>query len=567
MKQNTIYFLPLGGSDEIGMNLNLYCYNNRWLMVDVGVSFAPNNVSDISMPSLEGWLKKYPNAIHNLDGVLITHAHEDHYGAVAHLWEQLSVNKKLKIYTTPFTAELLRDKFKDKFGDSSILPIETHEINEDYQVGQYKIRSVYMTHSTVEQMAFAIEFPNKQSILHTGDWKIDTSPITGKLTNIDKLKNIGNILAIVGDSTNAQDEKASVSEEQIGKDLLEYVDSLQDRVVIVAHFASNLARMQSCINIAKKTNRMLLICGRSMHRFYNTGIKFKYIQPIDDTYLVGYIDNNSIVHTQKIDKNRRILVMATGSQGEENAFLSRLVDGNIKRDTGIELSKNTTLIFSSRNIPGNEIAISKLTNKFIKLGVKIKTGIHASGHPGRPDLKLLYNLVKPKFVIPVHGEPIHIAAHKEFAESLGIESVFTSNGQLLEISNRIYLFDKIEISKYYLYGNELIPCNSEIFARREQIRIGGMLRVSIKFIQNTYKASIFIKQIALFDEQSNLFKDFLNQVKTSIYELINMKNVTISNIRKSRAYVIGSINEILTKFFPYSKAYIEVDIHENTISR
>lgn len=568
MLKNKIYFLALGGSDEIGMNLNLYCYNDRWLMVDIGVSFSQNEVSDISMAGLEGWLETYPDAVSKLDGILITHAHEDHYGALVHLWHKLHSNKTLKVYTTPFTADLLQHKIKDKFGlDTSIkIPIEIRNINEDYNIGQYKISTIYMTHSTVEQMACVIEFPNGQRILHTGDWKIDAFPVIGNLTNIEKLEqlmNKGNVVAIVGDSTNALEENNAGSEASVADDLLEYIKTLSQRIVIVTQFASNLARMQSCINIAHATGRLLLICGRSMQRFYLTGIAHGYIKPNDNVHLVGYFDESGKpIHSGHINKKQRLFVLSTGSQGEENAFLARLANGRINRHFNLELSENTIVIFSSREIPGNEKAIFKLINNLIKKGVRVITrktrpAIHVSGHPGKADLKYLYTLVKPSCIIPVHGEPIHIQAHKEFAEELGFKSCFTHNGALMCVEHTgVILTANIRTSKYYLYGNDLIPYDNKIFSQRKMLSIGGLLVINIRF-HNTHNSvpEIKISQRAIFPENSSVYKTFIREARGKLLEMIKNNHIGYK-------FVKDAMCNILSQFFPNADTDVILHINE-----
>lgn len=434
-----LWFVPLGGTGEIGMNLNLYGHNGQWLMVDCGVSFdeplVPNYKTDASVGSVappKGATHRVvtpdPTFIakqkDSLAGIVITHAHEDHVGAIPYLWERFQT----PIFTTPFTAEVLRRKLaKSKLANR--IPIVEVEAGDTRQIGPFNVNWLAITHSLPEPFALKITTP-AGTVLHTADWKIDANPITGLPFDVNLYKQLGNenILALVGDSTNAPKPGFSISERNCYDGLLSTISPLKGRVV-VGCFGSNIARLISLAKIAKKTKRYMALYGRSLLNMYGIAKQqgiWPDDLPITDPQHLGYLPPHEV------------LAVATGSQGEKNTALARLARDNHPHLT---LDKGDTAIFSSIVIPGNEESVGRLSKALSAKGVTVihsedsALPIHASGHPCAEELKLMYHWVKPKIAIPVHGEHQHLQAHADIAKACGVMKHYVGqNGDLYRLS-------------------------------------------------------------------------------------------------------------------------------------
>lgn len=415
---NDFWFLPLGGTGEIGMNMNLYGHAGQWLMVDCGVSFDEPLTAPYlaSMPATERAQVVAPDPSfisaqkENLCGIVITHAHEDHVGALPYLWPRL----KCPVYTTRFTAEVLRRKLAEA-GLEGKVPIVEVDGDSHIQVGPFSISWLAVTHSIPEPYAIKITTP-AGTVLHTADWKIDAQPITGKPFNTQLYRRLQqeNILAMVCDSTNANKPGFSVSERNCYDGLLATIRPQKGRVV-VSCFGSNIARLISLARVAVKTNRYMALFGRSLLNMYSIAKKMD-VWPTDLSLVepshIGYLPPDEV------------LAVATGSQGEANAAL-----GRIARDSHphLSLDKGDIVIFSSITIPGNENAVASLLRQFEGKGIATLQSenstlpIHASGHPCEEELTLMYQWVKPQIAIPVHGEPAHLNAHAQVAKATGVK--------------------------------------------------------------------------------------------------------------------------------------------------
>lgn len=421
---NDIVFLPLGGVGEIGMNLGLYGYgpedDRSWLIVDCGVSFAGPELPgiDLIMPDI----KFLEEEVDNIVGMVITHAHEDHYGAVLHLWPYL----KVPVYATAFTAGLLAAKFESEHGAEEV-PVTIVEQGQRLQMGPFDVELVTMAHSIPEPCALAIRTPAGM-VLHTGDWKIDLTPGVGKPIDLERLGELGRegVMALVCDSTNAIRDGKSPSEADVAVELTKVMKAAEHRVAVTT-FASNVARIRAIAVAAKAADRDVVVVGRSMARV------------IDVAGELGYLDGLPMFHEEEAYgylPRDKVVLLCTGSQGEPRAALSRIAAGDHRN---IGLSKGDTVIFSSRTIPGNEKAVGAVLNNLAAVGVEIVTDrdglVHVSGHPRRGELEELYNLVKPKVVLPVHGEPLHLAAHAEFAVGQGVREVVRGkNGDVVRLN-------------------------------------------------------------------------------------------------------------------------------------
>ncbi|WP_346896517.1 ribonuclease J [uncultured Roseibium sp.] len=420
---NDIVFLPLGGVGEIGMNLGLYGYGPKddrsWLIVDCGVSFAGPELPgiDLVLPDI----KFLEEEVNNIVGMVITHAHEDHYGGIIHLWPFL----KVPVYATAFTAGLLEAKYESEPGSEKV-PVTIVEQGERHKIGPFDVEFVAMAHSIPEPCALAIRTPAGM-VIHTGDWKIDLTPGVGRPIDLDRLGELGRegVMALVCDSTNAVRDGESPSEADVAVELKKILKTAKHRVAVTT-FASNVARIRAIAEAAADAGRDVVVVGRSMLRV------------IDVAGELGYLDNLPSFHDEEAFGyllREKTVLLCTGSQGEARAALSRIASGDHRN---IALSKGDMVIFSSRTIPGNEKAVGEVLNNFAKTGVDIVTDrdglVHVSGHPRRGELEQLYKLLKPKVVVPVHGEPLHLAAHAEFAAAQKVpEVVRGKNGDIIRL--------------------------------------------------------------------------------------------------------------------------------------
>lgn len=470
VEESGLYFLPLGGSGEIGMNLNLYGYgpedNRKWIMVDCGVTFG-----DLSTPGIDVILPD-PDFIeeraHDLLAIILTHAHEDHMGAVAHLWERF----RCPIYATPFTAWLMLDRLAEKGLEHEAI-VNVVPIDGRIELGPFDISLVTLTHSIPEPNGLAIRTP-EGLILHTGDWKIDPDPLIGGTTDVSALTDLADegVLAMVCDSTNVFTEGESGSEAGVRENLIKLVGELTGKVAI-ASFASNVARMESAIVAAEANGRRVCLVGRSMHRMAGAA---KAVGLLAGTK--PFIDEDEAAQFPP-DK---ILYLCTGSQGEPRAALSRIARGDHRV---INLTSGDTVIFSSRVIPGNEAGIFELQNLLSERGVDIITErdrhIHVSGHPCRDELRQMYAWVRPQVSIPVHGERRHLIEHAEFARSLQIpQALAPRNGDLIRISqDGASVVDEVKSGRLYVDGRIVAESESAAMRERRSMAYAGHVTVAM----------------------------------------------------------------------------------------
>lgn len=418
--EQDLWFLPLGGCGEIGMNLSLYGHNGQWLMVDCGIGFDRTAAgSKIIAASVEFIAARRQQLV----GLVVTHAHEDHVGAVAHLWPEL----KCPVYCTKFTYEILRRKLIEA-GLEKVVEVHIVEPRQRHHVGRFDIEWFDMTHSAPESQALMIRTP-LGNIFHTGDWKIDRDPVVGATIDEQALMALGDegVLAMVCDSTNATQKGHSPSEGTLYKNLLKHTQQAEGRIV-VACFGSNVARLQTLGKVAQKTGRFPALLGRSLHNYYRAA-KASGLWTLDR----DFIETNHLGYLPR----EEVFAVATGSQGEAGAALGRLAAGN---HPAMEFAPGDTVIFSSKVIPGNEDSLESLYAALKARGVKIvvdtdEAPIHASGHPAQDELRIMYDWIKPQVSIPVHGEQQHLRAHAKFAKSLGIPmQIAGSNGDLITLA-------------------------------------------------------------------------------------------------------------------------------------
>ena len=474
--KNELIFCPLGGSGEIGANMNLYAYgpedNQKWIIVDMGVTFADDSLPGIDLiyPDPGFILEKKDDLL----GIVLTHAHEDHIGAITHIWPEL----KCKIYATPFTAVLIQEKFKEKKIDISN-HLKIIQLNGKINLGPFQIDFITLTHSILEPNGLCITTP-AGIVLHTGDWKIDPNPLIGGNIDQKKLKEIGNkgVIAMICDSTNIFSEGRAGSELDVRNSLLNIIEK-KNKKIIITSFASNVARMETVFYCAKKTGRNICLVGRSMHRIYKAAKKCGYLQN-----LIEPLDPRE---TKRISRDK-IIYLCTGTQGEPMGAMNRIING-IHPDVFLETGD--TVIFSSKIIPGNEKKLYRLQNLIAKADVEIITEenafVHVSGHPNRDDLKDMYQWVKPKCIIPVHGEHRHMKEHIAFANEMQIPSALqVENGDIIKIypGNVPQIIDKAPSGRMYLDGNIGVSADSPSIKERINLSTNGYLEITLIVTNN-----------------------------------------------------------------------------------
>ncbi|WP_370930805.1 ribonuclease J [Bartonella sp. DGB1] len=510
-----LVFLPLGGVGEIGMNLALYGYGNKknkeWIIIDFGVGFADFNTpgADLIFPNIDFLLQEKAN----IKAIILTHAHEDHYGAVAYLWSMLEI----PVYASPFTIGLLEVKCK-RDGNDVKIPVNIFQAGDMLKLGNFEIEGVSVTHSIPEPMTLCITTPLGR-VIHTGDWKIDISPAIGKLTDETRLKQLGDegILALICDSTNAMVKGSTPSEKTVNENIVKLLNKIKGRVFI-AVFSSNIGRIYSITKAAEAVGRRVLLVGSSIKTSVSIAKELGYLSDIDNIFL-------SEEEYSTIDRDK-IVVIITGSQGETRAALARIAKEEMRF---ISMTKGDTVIFSSRAIPGNEKAIIAVQNNLVDLGVNIIDAednlIHVSGHPAQDDLATIYGWVKPNILVPVHGEPLHLRAHAKFAKSKGIKNVVEiRNGQILKLApNNVEVIEEVEVGRLYKDG-KLIGTEAELgITERKRLSYNGHISVTVILNnQGDFKIEPQIVEVGVPIKNStgknfgNLFQVEIKGVVTSI---------------------------------------------------
>ena len=458
-------FLPLGGSGEIGMNLNLYGHNDQWLVVDLGITFGDRFGIDIITPDPSFLMEKREK----IAGLIITHAHEDHVGAVPYLWPLL----RCPIYATPFTATIIRQKIKSYAWARDVQLIEV-PLSGSIKVGHFNIEYITLTHSIPEPNALAITTP-LGTVLHSGDWKIDPSPLVGEATDHSRLTELGDkgVLALVCDSTNVFTPGVSGSEKDVQDELVTVMGKYPTQRLTVACFSSNVARLETVAKAAKLYGRHVALVGRSLERMTEAAFQNGYLKELD-----AFIPAQEAVELPP----EKVVFISTGSQGEPRSALARIAAG---QHSDVKLGKKDVVIFSSRIIPGNEKSISFMQNNLVRKGVKIVTAheadIHVSGHPARDELKQMYEWIRPQILIPVHGEMRHMMEQADLGLSLGIpKAIVPENGTVIQLDPKNpQIIERVAVGRWGYDGNRMIPMVNPILADRGRMAISGAVFVTI----------------------------------------------------------------------------------------
>jgi ribonuclease J len=463
-----LVFLPLGGAGEIGMNLNLYGCAGKWLMVDLGTTFADETAPGIDL------IVPDPSFIESerdrLVGLVLTHAHEDHLGAVPYLWPRL----RCPIYATPFAAAVLRRKLEEVDLLDEVPIVEYHS-GETLTLGPFRVTSIAITHSIPESQALAIE-TSFGTVLHSGDWKLDPGPLVGPVTDAPALAAWGEagILALVCDSTNVLRRGESGSEAAVRDSLLELLADRAGRIVITS-FASNIARIDTVAAVAAALDRHLVLVGRSLWRFTEAARACGYLQNV-----TAFLSERDFGYLPR-DK---VLLLCTGCQGEPRGAMARIASGDHPH---VNLQPGDLTVFSSKIIPGNERTLYRLHNQLALAGVEVITEkdhfVHVSGHPSRDELAQMYQWVRPRIAVPVHGEPRHLVEHAKLARSLQVPEAFVvGNGDLLQLApGPAKVLGRVPAGRLAVDGRSLVPLEGGVLQRRRKLTFNGAAFVVLVF--------------------------------------------------------------------------------------
>jgi ribonuclease J len=505
--KDKLLFVPLGGANEIGINVNLYHFQGKWIMVDCGSGFADEYLPGVDMVVAD--LKFIERHKKDLLGLVLTHAHEDHLGAIQYLWSSL----ECPIYTTKFTKNFLKTKISE-YAFANDIKINEVKPGDKFDLGPFSIEMVPLTHSAPEMQALMIRTA-AGNIMHTGDWKFDPDPVVGTVSDLDVLKKCGDegVLALVCDSTNVFNEGISGSEGDVRKSLIDIIAGCP-KMVVVTTFASNLARLDTLIHAGQKAGRKIALTGRSLHRMLAAAQESGYLNDI-----APLIDERAVGNY----KREELLIIATGCQGEAMAATAKMAN---KTHSSVKLSPKDTVIFSSKIIPGNDKKIFRMFNIFVKMGVEVITErdhfVHVSGHPAIEELKKMYELIRPKICIPVHGEPVHIHEQAKLARANGIKkTVEVENGSVVLIDEKDpKVIDFVENGYLAVDGDYLLPDSSPIFKMRRKMRDAGIVVASI--VVNG-KAELVTKPLivmpGLLDPKED--EDFLNSITQEVEEALH----------------------------------------------
>ena len=475
--KDELIFLPLGGSGEIGMNVNLYGCQGKWVMVDLGMTFGDPRYPgiDIVLPDLSFIEARAKDLL----GIVLTHGHEDHIGAIPYLAADLGV----PLYATPFTAGLIARKLEEE-GIAGQVKLNIIPMDGSLQLGPFGFRYVALAHSIPEGNALLIDTPHGR-IFHTGDWKLDDGPLMGTPANAEQLKAIGDagVLALVGDSTNVFNPEASGSETDVRDGLLKVIKARKKGRVLVTTFASNAARLGTLGHVARAAGRELVLAGRSMERIVKVAQATGYLADLPPP-----------LSWEEAAKRppHELLILCTGAQGEPQAALSRIAEGNHPL---LKLEKGDLVVYSSKQIPGNELSIGRVQNQLAAIGVDLVTEkqahVHVSGHPGRPELEAMYEWIRPEIAIPVHGERRHMEEHARLARSCGVpRTMVPINGSAIRLApDGPKLLGHEPAGRLVLDGDIILPADGATIVERRRLSMHGLIAVTMVIGKNGLPAA------------------------------------------------------------------------------
>jgi ribonuclease J len=462
---NELIFLPLGGSGEIGMNVNLYGTQGKWVMVDLGMTFADPGLPgvDLVLPDLSFIEERSDDLL----GIVLTHGHEDHIGAIPYLAADLGV----PLYATPFTAGLIRHKLEEE-GISKDVKLHVIEKSGSFDLGPFHFTYVPLAHSIPEGNALLIETPHGR-VFHTGDWKLDETPVLGQPSTAEELSALGDkgVLAMVCDSTNVFNPEPSGSEQGVREGLDKVVGAAKGRVLVTT-FASNAARLHTLGEVAKDTGRQVCVAGRSLDRILRVGRSVGYLTDFPPVL--------SFDEAMKVPANE-LMIISTGAQGEPQAALSRIADGTHP----LKLGKGDLVVYSSKQIPGNELSIGRVQNALATKGIEVITDrqahVHVSGHPGRPELEAMYGWIRPQISIPVHGERRHMEEHARVAKAAGVgHAVVPVNGSAIRLApGEPKIISHETVGRLVVDGDVILPADGTTMLARRRLMHNGYLAATL----------------------------------------------------------------------------------------
>jgi ribonuclease J len=510
-----LVFCALGGSGEIGMNVNLYGCDGKWLMVDLGMTFSDPDYPGVDLVFAD--LEFIEQRRDDLIGVVLTHAHEDHIGAVPYFAEELGV----PFYATPFTARLVAAKLEEA-GLLGKVDLRVIDHLEPFALGPFTVQYVPLAHSIAEGNALIIDTPYGR-VFHTGDWKLDDEPQIGRPTTAEELCAIGDsgVLALVCDSTNVFNPESSGSEGAVYRGLLEEVTRHRGRRILVTTFASNVARLQTLGEVARASGRRLCVAGRSLDRMIAASRASGYLEHLPDP-----VDFDTAMNLPRGE----VLIVATGGQGEPRAALSRIAEGTHP----ISLEAGDVVLFSSRQIPGNELAIGRIQNRLAGRDIDLVTDrqspIHVSGHPGRPELRALYGWLRPQTLVPVHGEIRHMREQARLGRECGIaQTVVQKNGDLVRLApGRPGKFGEVRAGRLVLDGDIIAPANGEAMVMRRRLAFAGLVTVAVGARGRVEVAGVGLP----LDED---YEDFCEEARADVAEALGKLKGGAARDRKARS--------------------------------
>lgn len=527
MQDDAVYCVPLGGCGIFGANMTLYGHRGQWIMVDCGMGFA-----DDTMPGIDILLPD-PTFAQSLGdsllGIVLTHGHEDHIGAIGHLWPRL----KAPLYATKFTATRIRQSLGEHpWGNQAKL----HEVppKGTVELGPFSVKYVRMAHSIPEANSLAIMVESVGTMLHTGDWKIDADPVVGDMTDEEELKKLGDagVLAVIGDSTNAMVPGHSGSERMVQNNLIELFGEFEGQIAISC-FSTNVARLRSIYEAAQRNKRHVCLVGRSLWSIDEAARMSGYLEDVPP-----FLDRDEANRLE----GKNLIYVCTGSQGEPRAALSRIANDDYK---GVRLVAGDVVIFSSRAIPGNERAIDRIKNSFLARGVSVITDrdapIHVSGHPYRDELKQIYSWLKPKSVIPVHGEQMQLEKHAQLARECGVEdTVIPANGMVIEITREgPYVAGEVQSGILAIEGKRIVAIDHEAILMRRRMMYNGSAVVTVVVDRKgNLLAAPKITALGLLDENSELDAEHLREVTDAV-------SMAVKNMKKTEREDDDALSELV----------------------
>ncbi|MBO7453988.1 MAG: ribonuclease J [Alphaproteobacteria bacterium] len=520
-------FISIGGCSEIGMNLYAYIYNDQWILVDMGMGFDSNLGRELIVPSPDELIKNKSK----IKALFITHSHEDHIGAIPYLWPMI----ECPIYARPFAIEMIRSKLEefDLAREVPLIKVSLHQ--KEIKVGPFGVEFISVAHSTPESCAFAIK-TLEGTVIHSGDWRIDNDPVLGTKTDEKKLKAYGEkgVLALICDSTNVFKEESYRTEKEVRNNLIDLVKQHKGHRILITCFASNLARLESCYYAAKESGRKLVVAGRSLKKIERVAKAAGYFSDIPAFY-----GDKSIKDFDPAE----VLIVCTGSQGEMSSALNKIANDAHRY---IKLDRDDVVIFSSRTIPGNEKAVSEIQNLMVEKGVQIVTDldydIHASGHPSREELEHLYKLIKPKILIPIHGERMHLHKQAEIAAKIGIKNILIPHdGYVINIGkDGAKVVQEKESKVLAVDGTQLIPMDGNIYKSRGKLSTDGVVSLCVKHSKSIFKL-VAIDYVGIFeDSEKQEMKDIEADIKSEI-------KLSLENIVREKSLDEGKAKDLIKK--------------------